>query len=381
MRLLHTSDWHLGATESEHSLKLDQIFFIDEICKIIREENVDAVLIAGDVYDRSIANTEAINLYDLAMTKICKELGKPVLCIAGNHDGSSRLANCNELLKDVGLHLKGAITSEPTIVEFDDIDVYLMPWFTIEKVKSIFPEEADCIGSMTDAYRVVCNHYKETFKPNKKHIAVSHAFITNSETSTSDRAAEVGFATQVDANVFDGFDYVALGHIHRPQDVTDTIRYSGTPMIYSFGKEEKQEKSVTIIDTDTMEKTIVPLNLLHKWTTVEGTLEELKNPTISEEEIQGYIRLRITDTYLGIENTNLLKDIYPNALDICGKSFEAGDGITRLSMEEFRQLESDPVEIFKHFIEDVGSGDVSEHLIELFRETIEECNTNSEDNE
>jgi len=84
MRLLHTSDWHLGATESEHSLKLDQIFFIDEICKIIREENVDAVLIAGDVYDRSIANTEAINLYDLAMTKICKELGKPVLCIAGN---------------------------------------------------------------------------------------------------------------------------------------------------------------------------------------------------------------------------------------------------------------------------------------------------------
>ena len=126
MKLLHTSDWHLGSTEIDRSLHDDQVFFIDQICRIIQEEQVDAVMIAGDVYDRSVASADAMALYDGAVTRICKELRVPVLVIAGNHDGAERLANCSELLSAAGLHVCGSIEREPKRVAFEDTEVF--PW-------------------------------------------------------------------------------------------------------------------------------------------------------------------------------------------------------------------------------------------------------------
>lgn len=372
MKLLHTSDWHLGATEGERTLEEDQLFFIDEICQIIREEQVDAVLLAGDVYDRALAGNDAMKLYDLAMTRICKDLHTPVLSIAGNHDGASQLASCNRLLENAGLHVSGALTAEPTVVTIGNADIYLLPWFTVAKVKSLYPEEADGINNITDAFRLVCDKLCAGFDPAKKHIAVSHAFISDSETSTSDRAAEIGFATQVSADVFEGFDYVALGHIHKPQDVNSTIRYSGTPMIFSFGKEEKQEKSVTIIDTETMERKIIPLPLLHKWTTIEDTLDNVLSLDYPKDVMNGYVRIHVTDSYLGYENTARIKTRFAHALDISGRAFSENSTETRMSLEEFRRKESSPSEIFSSFCTDVCSLEVDEHWLEMFNEIVEE---------
>lgn len=230
MKLLHTSDWHIGAMDSERSLVEDQKFFIDRICDIINEQNIDAVLIAGDIYDRSNPSAEAIKLYDYAMTRMCKELNVQVLCIAGNHDGADRLSSCSELLSESGLHILGSLKAEPKIVSFEDTDIYFLPWITEEKVKSLYPEEKENISSLDDAYRTAVSHMEKTFLKNKRHILIAHAFITNSETSTSDRAAEIGFAAQLPANIFEAFDYTALGHLHKPQNVNDKIRYSGTPI-------------------------------------------------------------------------------------------------------------------------------------------------------
>ena len=368
MIFLHTSDWHLGATEGERELREDQYFFIDEICRIIEERQVDAVLLAGDVYDRSVGSASAIRLYNYAMERICRDLKKTVLTIAGNHDSADRLSSCGSLLEKAGLYISGAAEREARVVAFDDAEVFLLPWVTEEKVRSLYPEER--ISDLTGAYQVLTDHMRERFSPDKKHIVVSHAFITNAETSTSDRAAEIGFATQVSASVFDGFDYVALGHIHKPQNVNGHIRYSGTPMPYSFGKEESQEKSVTLLDTETMTQEIVPLPLLHQRRTLTGTYEELLNPDCTEEARTGYVRLNVTDTALGLELLSRLRQVYPHPLVVSGKAYE-GDGTSiSLTMEEFEQMENDPSQVFRSFCREEMGQEATPHFVELFEKAV-----------
>ena len=370
MIFLHTSDWHLGAADGDYDLWEDQRFFIDEICRIIQQRQVDAVLLAGDVYDRSVASAAAISLYDYAMDRICRELKRKVLTIAGNHDSPERLSSCGSLLEKAGLYISGAAQRESSMVTFDDTEVFLLPWITEERVRNLYPEEKDAIGSLTDAYRVVTDHMRGRFSPDKKHIVVSHAFITNSETSTSDRAAEIGFATQVSADVFEGFDYVALGHIHKPQNVNERIRYCGTPMPYSFGKEESQEKSVTLLDTRTMIPEVIPLPLLHKRTTFSGTLEELLHPSCPEEEKNGFVRLNVTDTAIGLELLSRLRQVYPHPLVVSGKAYEGDETAIALTMEELEQMENDPREVFKSFCREEMGEEATPHFLELFEKAV-----------
>ena len=373
MIFLHTSDWHLGATGGERDLWDDQKYFIDAICGIVREKNVDAVLLAGDVYDRSVPAASAIGLYDYAMNRLCGELGVKVLAIAGNHDSAERLASCAGLLDKAGLYLQGAAQREPRVVEFADSQVFFLPWMTEEKIKSLYPEERDGITDLTEAYRVAVNHMREKFIPGKHHLLLSHAFITNAETSTSDRAAEIGFATQVPASVFEGFDYVALGHIHKPQQVNPFIRYSGSPMAYSFGKEERQEKSVTLIDTAAMTQQVLPLPLLHRWTTLTDSYEALLAGEYPEEIREGYVRLNVTDTAVGLDMLSRLRQIYPNALVVAGKTYDGEDTTITLTMEQLEQMESDPAEVFKSFCREEMGQEATDHFLQLFAQAVEEA--------
>lgn len=372
MIFLHTSDWHLGATGGERDLWDDQKYFIDAICGIVREKNVDAVLLAGDVYDRSVPAASAIGLYDYAMNRLCGELGVKVLTIAGNHDSAERLASCAGLLDKAGLYLQGAAQREPRVVEFVDSQVFFLPWMTEEKIKSLYPEERDGITDLTEAYRVAVNHMREKFIPGKHHLLLSHAFITNAETSTSDRAAEIGFATQVPASVFEGFDYVALGHIHKPQQVNPFIRYSGSPMAYSFGREERQEKSVTLIDTASMTQEVVPLPLLHRWTTLTDCYETLLAGEYPEEIREGYVRLNVTDTAVGLDMLSRLRQVYPNALVVAGKTYDGEDTTITLTMEQLEQMESDPAEVFKSFCREEMGQEATDHFLQLFAQAVEE---------
>lgn len=373
MIFLHTSDWHLGATGGERDLWDDQKYFIDAICGIVREKRVDAVLLAGDVYDRSVPAASAIGLYDYAMNRLCGELGVKVLAIAGNHDSAERLASCAGLLDKAGLYLQGAAQREPRVVEFADSQVFFLPWMTEEKIKSLYPEERDGITDLTEAYRVAVNHMREKFIPGKHHLLLSHAFITNAETSTSDRAAEIGFATQVPASVFEGFDYVALGHIHKPQQVSPHIRYSGSPMAYSFGKEERQEKSVTLIDTAAMTQQVVPLPLLHRWTTLTDSYEALLAGEYPEEIREGYVRLNVTDTAVGLDMLSRLRQVYPNALVVAGKTYDGEDTTITLTMEQLEQMESDPAEVFKSFCREEMGQEATDHFLQLFAQAVEEA--------
>ena len=371
MKFLHTSDWHLGMTfRGGISYRADQKFAIEKICRIAVDEKVDGILLAGDVFDKSIASQEALQLYDEVMTYICGSLNIPVYLIAGNHDGAERISQCNELLKKSGLYIAGALEEKPQVVNCGDVDIYLLPWISTDKVKSVYPEEGETISIMEEAYRLVLDKYRESFVLGHKNILVSHAFIVDAETSTSDRAAEVGRATMVGSYVFEGFDYVALGHLHGPQKINEHIRYSGTPMAYSFGKEENQEKSVTIIDTDTWEQRLIPVPQLHRRVTLTGTYEELMNADFQDDIRNGYVRLDVTDSYVGMDSMAAFREKYPNLLEVVSKSFEHEDAKITMTIEEFESTDADPETVFKRYCEDILEEAPSEHMLELFRAAV-----------
>ena len=373
MRLLHTSDWHLGISFRGASAADDQRYFIKQITEIIKEHGIDAVLIAGDIFDRSIASSEAIELYDEAVTAICAKLGAKLFVIAGNHDGAQRLSQCGKLLESAGLYVCGSLKREQKGIILGNTEIFLLPWISTDKVRALYPEEAEGIASMQDAYELVCRKMREAFTPGLKHIVLSHAFTVNAETSVSDRSAELGMASAVSGSVFDGFDYAALGHIHKPQDAGADIRYSGSPMPYSFGREEKQEKSVTIIDTADMSREIIPIKPLHRRTTLTGTYDELMHADIPDEVRRGYTKLIITDIHPGLEAISYLRERYDYPLEISGKQFESDDASITLTPEEFEQRAREPEEIFRQFCIDTGHEEPDAHFTELFREAQAAC--------
>jgi len=375
MRLLHTSDWHLGMTfRSGITYEEDQRYVIDQICQIAIKENVEGILLAGDVFDKGIASQDAIKLYDEVITKICLEMNIPVYMIAGNHDGAERVSQCSRLLENSGLFICGSLKKEPFVINKGGVDIYLLPWISTDKVKAVYPEEAENIVSMEDAYKVVLDKYRASFVEGHKNILISHAFIVDAETSVSDRAAEVGRATMVGSFVFDGFDYVALGHLHGPQQINDKIRYSGTPMPYSFGKEEDQEKSLTVIDTDSDEIKIIPIPQLHRRATLTGTYEELLRADFGDEILDGYIRLNVTDSFVGMEAAALFREKYKNLLEIVSKSFDHEDESITMTIEEFESMNTDPESIFKRYCQDVLKEEASQHQLELFLKAVEKEN-------
>lgn len=364
MKLLHTSDWHFGMPLGTDSYADDQKFFLDRLYDIIINENIGAVLLAGDVYDSSVVNAEAIKLYGEAVTRICAELKVPMIVIAGNHDSGPRLAACRELLRSAGLFVNGKLERDIRPVTFEDgkVAVYPIPFFNKDEVAALFFEKSGDIRSLETAYKVVCDNIRENMDNEATNIIVSHAYIVNAELSESDRAARVGFAAAVSKDVFEGFDYVALGHIHKPQVIDKHIRYSGSPVKYSFGAEENHEKCVIIIDTDDMSQKEVTLGALHDRKSISGTYEEIVSMTGLED---CYLRINITDRYAGIDLYGDLKSKFPYMLELTGKGFDETGGFSGITAEDLEKL--DELGIMKKFMEENYSYTPDERQTELFK--------------
>lgn len=375
MKILHTSDWHFGMSAGPKTLEEDQRFFLKQLYNIIEIEQVDAVLLAGDVYDSSVSNADAIAMYNDVTTKICGEMKRTFIIIAGNHDGAARLASCRELLKGAGLYVTGRLTRDivPVILqsfsaedeEGREVAVYPIPFFNRDEVIALFPERKEEIVSQEQATKVVCDHIRETMDLSRINIVMAHALIVSAEVSESDRSARVGQAAAVSKDVFEGFDYVALGHIHKPQKITEKIRYSGSPVKYSFGKEETQQKCVVVLDTDRMEIKEIPLMPLHDRRTVEGTYEEI----IAGEELNNdYLRLYITDRYAGLELLAQMQERFPYLLELYGKSLEENGDLTALTIGELQTM--DEMDIMKKFCEENFEYQPDEMQMKLFREVL-----------
>ena len=367
MKILHTSDWHFGISADQTYFEEDHRYFLDQLFALIRREQVGAVLCAGDVYDSSIVTASAIDLYNHAVTTICKELGIPMVIIAGNHDSAPRLAACRDLLAAAGLHISGVLARDvqPVLLDGGHIAVYPLPFFDRERVISLFPEHKEAIRTQEAAAQLVCDHIRAQMDPSRCNIVMSHSLVVDAELSESDRSALIGHATAVSREVFDGFDYVALGHIHKPQIVAPHIRYSGSPLRYSFGTEEKQIKGVVILDTDTGEQTFHPLPCLHGRRTVRGTLAEIEAMEGLEND---YLRLEITDRYAGLELMARLRERFPYLLEFQGKNIDDADSTATLTVADLQSL--DETGIMLKFMAEHCHYQPTDAQITLFRDAL-----------
>ena len=367
MKIIHTSDWHFGMPVGTGSYRECQEYFLQQLYDLIRTEEAEAVICAGDIYDSSVTNAEAIGLFNEAARMLCAELGVQFIVIAGNHDGAARLSAHSDLLRGAGLHISGRLKKEvdPVLLDGGKVAVYPIPFFNREEVTALYPEEKERIRSVETAMEVVCDKIRENMDKTRVNLLVSHSLIVDAEISESDRSARVGFATAISKDVFHGFDYVALGHIHKPQCIAPHVRYSGAPMAYSFGSEEAQEKGVVIYDTQLKTERFVPLKPMRSRRTVKGTLEEI---LAMEDIAEDYLRLYVTDRYAGLELQAQLRQRFPYLLEVYGKGLTEEQSLSSLSLEELGRL--DETDIMEKFLGEHFDYSPNEDQLALFRDVL-----------
>ena len=371
MKFIHLSDLHLGKRVYDFNLTEDQKYILKEILKVIDTENPDAVLIAGDIYDKSVPSTEAVELLDEFLYQLSgRDL--QVFLISGNHDSPERLAFASRLISRTGIHLSpvynGAV--EPIVLtdEFGPVNVYLLPFVKPVHVRRFFPDEN--IESYNDALRTAVEALD--IDRSERNILVTHQFVTGAIRSDSEEIS-VGGTDNVDAAVFDGFDYVALGHIHGPQNISsERIRYCGTPLKYSFS-EAKHQKSVTVIDIEDKESIsvrTVPLHPLRDMREIEGTYEELTyRPNYEGTKTDDYIHITLTDEEDIPDAIGKLRLIYPNLMSLDYNNSRTRSAGMLSDLEELQN--KSPLVLFEEFYEQQNGRPMSEQQENFVRKIME----------
>lgn len=373
MKFIHLSDLHLGKRVNEFSMLEDQDYILTKIVNIIDAEKPEGVIIAGDVYDKSVPSAEAVELFDDFLVRLAKRDLK-VFVISGNHDSAERIAFGGRLMDKSGIYMSPVFGGkvEPIILkdDFGDMNIYMLPFIKPTNVRRFFPEEE--INSYTDAVKIVIDNMG--IDVSKRNILVTHQFVTGAVRSESEDIS-VGGTDNVDASVFEGFDYVALGHIHRSQKcVSDYIRYSGTPLKYSFS-EANDTKTITIVEMNAkgdVALNFIPLVPKRDMVEIRGTYEELTLKSFYENTTyqDDYIHITLTDeedipdvlTKLRVIYKNIMKLDYDNKRT---RTMNEIDGAQNVK-------EKTPFEHFAEFYELQNGQPLSDEQTEFVSEIIEQ---------
>jgi exonuclease SbcD len=335
MRVLHTSDWHLGRSFGPVSLRTPQEQFCDHLVEVVRAEGIELLVIAGDLYDRAIAPIDAIELFRDTVRRV-RAAGAVIAAITGNHDGADRVSPYDDLLDASGVYLRGGYEGVGRVIthRFSDgqLDLVLLPFLEPQAAPDDFGtppdmspevEGADAVlerrrrrtheGVLTEAVRRARTHLVSS-----RSLAVAHAFVMGGEVSDSERQLQVGGTGAVGAEVFEGFSYTALGHLHRPQHIgRPTLRYSGTPMAYSFS--EDHQKSLVLVDMTPQGGCSVqelPLDVGRGVVTLRGGIEELLNPVRYPDAVSRFVRAIVTDRQTVLDAKSRLERVYPHVVEI-----------------------------------------------------------------
>ena len=318
MKLIHLSDLHIGKRVNETSMIEDQAYILDRIIEIIESEYADAVLIAGDVYDKSVPSAEAVMLFDDFLCRLAK-MNLPTLIISGNHDSPERLAFGNRLMEGSGIYISSVYDGniQPITLRdsYGDVDFWLLPFIKPAHVKRYFPDAG--IESYTDALRTAIKQMN--VDTSKRNVLVTHQFVTGAATCESEEIS-VGGSDNVDAAVFDGFDYVALGHLHGPQNIiSNHIRYCGSPLKYSFS-EVGHYKSVTVAELlgkGSLQLSTPALIPLRDMRQIRGRFEDVTASARQlGESAADYVHVILTDEEDIPEAIGKLRMVFPNLLKL-----------------------------------------------------------------
>ena len=371
MKIMHLSDLHIGKKVNEYSMLQDQIYILKEILHIIDNEKVETVIIAGDVYDRSLPPNEALELFDEFLYQLSSR-NVNVFVISGNHDSPERISYGGRMMTENKIFLSpvydGNVKPITLNDDYGEVNFYLLPFVRPADIRRYFPDEN--IENYTDAVKVAIDNMNVDFS--ERNILVTHQFVTGAELSESEDII-VGGTDNVSGEVFDGFDYVALGHIHREQTVgKDNIRYCGTPLKYSFS-EAKNIKSVTILDFNdkgNIEYSKIPLTPFRDMREIRGTYYELTLKSSYEStNTEDYLHITLTDEEDIPDAIGKLRSIYPNIMKLDYDNLRTrGSG----TVDAIENIESkSPFELFADLFKQQNNQDMSEEQEEIMRNLID----------
>ena len=379
MRILHLADLHLGKILQEQSLLEDQEYMLNEIINIIKEENIQAVLISGDVYDRSVPPADAVNLLDDFLKKLIKELKIKVFIISGNHDSKDRLGFGSKIFEDDGLYIESRYNGTLRKVELEDefgkLNIYMLPFIKPIEVRQFFEEELE------NNYNTAINKIisKENINTKERNIIMVHQFVTagaNEPERTESEVLTLGGIENVDVSNFDSFDYVAIGHVHRPQRIgRDTARYAGTMLKYSFS-EIRDSKSVPIIEIK--EKGNISINLielepLRDMREIKGPIEELiKKENYESGNLNDYIKAVITNEEPVYDAIGQIRRIYPNTLKLEIKNSKTAGSTEQQALNLENIKKKSELELFCDFYKSQNNIDLDANETEIINNIISE---------
>jgi len=370
MKFIHTSDWHIGRQFHNVSLLEDQKYVLNQLIEYIKSENVDALVIAGDIYDRSLPPANAVELLDDVLKSICMDLDIPIILIPGNHDSAERVRFGAKQMKESGLHIIGNLNGvlEPAVIEIKGVEVafYGIPYCEPLMVKDTFDIEAK---SYDDAHTYLVDEIKNVMSDEQVNVLISHCFIDGATESDSERPLQIGGADRVSYQPCIDFDYVALGHLHSPQyKGEEHIRYSGSIMKYSFS-EQNQKKGVTLVEVDTnglVSQTHLTLKPLRDMRIIEGELDTILEQGKVDPHSDDYLLVRLTDKHAILDPMGKLRAVYLNVLHL-EKPGMLETNASQLKQESLKQGELD---MFKDFYSQIAGQEMSEEQDKLVCELI-----------
>ncbi len=385
MKILHTSDWHLGRTFLSENMHVHQETFIDWLIAFVAEQQVELVVIAGDVYDRAVPPAESVRLFDRALVGLSPLC--PVFITPGNHDSAVRLGFGSGLMSANGVHIRSEISDIGVPLEVVGRDgvqlsVYGIPYLQPEVVFTQLESERTHAGVLTSAMSRIKADLVN--RDATRSLVVSHAFVTGGSASESERSLEIGGIGDAPSSIFSGIDYIAMGHLHgaqvisTPQDPQTIVKYSGSPLPYSFS-EEKHNKSVTLIympksGAPAFEN--IPTPVPGPLSTITGELEELLSSSEFNEVETYWVRAIVTDPTRQERTRERLVQRFPNLKHI-EFSPRGGTGNVLIN-ERLDPQTTPPIEIGAGFISHVTGGEISDSQKSLIQSAIESVNANGE---
>lgn len=378
MKILHMSDLHIGKKVNEFSMLEDQKYILNQTLQVIDEHKIDCVLLCGDIYDRNIPPIEAVKVLDSFLSELHTR-NLPVLMIGGNHDSADRLNFGQEIFKDSNIYISARYTGHVQTVTFEDefgeIVFHLLPFVKPVYVNHILGTEAP---SYEAAVQEILNIHK--VDTDKRNILLAHQFVTASnkkpELSESETKT-LGGIDNVDIHVFKDFDYVALGHIHKPQAMgSKYIRYGGSLLKYSFS-EANIDKSLTIIDykeKGNIQLDFIKLQPLHDMVMFESTIQDiLDKKTLSDYPSNNYVAVTLTDEEEIIDAIGKVRSIYPNVMMISFKNRRSDNNQKRVVLSQQEIYEHTPIELFEKFYKWQNNSELTKSQQEILTKTIEKA--------
>ncbi|MDN6640273.1 MAG: exonuclease SbcCD subunit D [Tetragenococcus sp.] len=347
MRFLHTGDWHIGKKLHGYDLLTDQKEIIDQILAIALEQEVDAIVIAGDLYDRSVPSVEACELLNQTFIQMNLEKKFPILAISGNHDSAVRLSTGMPWYEQTNFHLYTKLQQAFTPIEIGDTQFFLLPYFEPIEARLYFSEES---LTLQEAIQKIVAKMRDLFDASKNHVLVTHFFVAGSSRSDSETTVEVGGLDSIPYELVQDFDYVALGHLHSKNALhTEKARYSGSPLKFSLS-EENDPKGVWIIDSQSMAPEFHQLQPKRDVKTLQASFATLIDPAFYQEmERSCFWHFQLTDRSIIPNMMNQLRSIYPNILGV-----ERVNGRTETNqIKKVKQRKATPYQMLTSFFEEI----------------------------